>query len=107
MELAQLVAGLTGIGNHLCDEVIGIHHRSLTALHLAVGELHHSVGEVDKVLAPLEAQTVEQDGEHLEVIVLLIAHHVDHLVDGIVTETKLGRTDVLRHVDRSSVGTKQ
>ena len=40
-------------------------------------------------------------------VVLLVAHHIDHLIDGIVAETQLGRTDVLRHVDRSTVRTKQ
>ena len=60
-----------------------------------------------QALAPLKAQTVEQDGQHLEVIVLLVAHHVDHLVNGIVGETLFGRTDVLRHVDRRTVSTEQ
>ena len=39
-----------------------------------------------EVFAPLEAEFVEQDAQHLEVVVLLIAHHVDHLVDGEVLE---------------------
>ena len=58
-------------------------------------------------LAPLEAEAVEQDGEHLEVVVLFVAHHVDHLVDGEVVEAHGGSADVLRHVDAGAVGAEQ
>ncbi len=57
-----------------------------------------------EVLAPLEAEAVEDNRQHLEVVVLLVAHHVNHLIDGIVVEAHLGRTDVLRHINRGAVG---
>ena len=60
LELAELVACLACILYHLCYEVVGVHHCSLAALHLAVGQFHHAVGEVHKFLAPLESEAVEQ-----------------------------------------------
>ena len=54
---------------------------------------------MNKVFAPFEAEFVEEDGEHLEVVVLLVAHYVNHLVDGEVLETEFGGTDVLCHID--------
>ena len=40
-------------------------------------------------------------------IVLFVAHHIDHLVDGIILEAHLRRTDVLRHIDAGAVATQQ
>ena len=40
-------------------------------------------------------------------VVLLVAHYVDHLVDGEVVEAHLGCADVLGHVDAGAVGTEQ
>ena len=40
-------------------------------------------------------------------VVLLVADHVDHLVDRIVLIAQLGGAYILRHVDRSTVGTQQ
>ena len=40
-------------------------------------------------------------------VVLLVAHHVDHLVDGEVIEAHFGCTDVLGHVDACAVGAEQ
>ena len=60
-----------------------------------------------QVLTPLEAQFIQQDREHLEVVVLLVAHHVDHLIDGEILEAQLGCTDVLRHIYAGTIGTEQ
>jgi hypothetical protein len=105
--LASLVADTASIADHQFHQVVGIDHRTLAALHLAVGQLHHAVAEVGQFLAPLEAQTVEQDTEHLEVIVLLVAHHIYHLIDREVLETELGCAYVLSHIHRGAVRTKQ
>ena len=108
LELVHLVfAEFLGILYHGGDQIVGIDNRTLTALHLAVRQFDHAVGEVYKILAPLEAQTVQEDGKHLEVVVLLVPDDVDHLVDGEVVEAHLGRTDVLRHVDRRTVLSQQ
>ena len=40
-------------------------------------------------------------------VVLLVANDIDHLVNGIVLETHLGSTDVLRHIYRCAVATQQ
>ena len=52
------------------------------------------------------AQHVEQQREHLEVVVLFIAHNVDHLIDGVVVEPHPGGADILSHVDRGAIGTQ-
>ena len=58
-------------------------------------------------LAPLESETVEKYGKHLEVIVLLVAHHVNHLVDGEILESHLGCTDILGHIHGGAVGAQK
>ena len=58
---------------------------------------------MNEVFAPFEAQAVEQQRQHLEMIVLLITHHIDHLVYGIILEAQLGRAYILGHVDRRAV----
>ena len=40
-------------------------------------------------------------------VVLLVSYHIDHFVDRIVVETQFGSSDILCHVDGSSVGTEQ
>ena len=107
VELTQLHRGLVSILHHQVHQVIGIDNRSLTALHLAIGKLHHTIAKVDKFFTPLETEAVKQDREYLEVVVLLVTHHINHLVDGIVLETHLSRTDVLCHIDRGSVRAQQ
>ena len=108
LELVHLVlAHLACVLNHLSHQVVGIDHRSLARFHLSVGQFHHSVAEVDQLLAPAEAQTVEQQREHLEVIVLLVAHDIYHLVDRIVSEAHLCGADVLRHIHARAVAAQQ
>ena len=60
-----------------------------------------------QVLAPFEAQLVEEDREHLEVVVLLIAYYVYHLVDRVVLKAQLCCSDVLGHIYRCAVRTQQ
>ena len=60
-----------------------------------------------QTLSPLKTQFIEQDRKYLEVIILLITHNVNHLVNRIISETKFGRTNILCHVDRGSVTTKK
>ena len=60
-----------------------------------------------QLLAPLETETVKQDREHLEVVVLFVAHDINHLVDGVVLETHLGSANVLGHIYRRAVRTQQ
>ena len=40
-------------------------------------------------------------------VVLLVAHHVDHLVDGIILEAHLGSTDILCHIDAGAITAQQ
>ena len=107
VQFAQFLAGLLSCLNHFGHQVVSIHHGSLAALHLALGQFHHTVGEVDKALAPLETEFVQQDREYLEVVVLLVAHDVDHLVDGEVGKAKFGGADILSHIDGSAIGTEK
>ena len=34
-------------------------------------------------------------------------NHIDHLIDRVIIEAQLGGTDILRHIDGSSIRTKQ
>ena len=105
--LRHFFGGFIGVFHHLVHQLVGVNHRAFARFHLSVRQLHHSVGEVHEVLAPAESQFVEQDGQHLEVVVLLVAHHVDHLVDRVVLETEFGSADVLSHIHGGAVGTEQ
>ena len=107
VKFSGLVGCLASLAHHFCDEVVCVNHSTFAALHLTVGEFHHTVREVYEVLTPFEAQLVQEDGEHLEVVVLLVAHNVDHLVDGVVLKPELCSTDVLCHVHAGAVGAKQ
>ena len=40
-------------------------------------------------------------------VVLLIAHHVNHLVDGVILEAHFSSTDILCHIDTGAIGTQQ
>ncbi len=104
---STLVAHLACALYHLVHEVVGVDHCALAALHLAFGELDHAVGEMHKVLAPLESEAVEQQRQHLEVVVLLVAHDVNHLVDGEILVAQFGGADILGHVYRGTVGAEQ
>ena len=107
LQAARLISHIGGSGNHLVHEFVGIDHSTLAGLHLTVGQLDHAIGEVYQILTPLEAQLVKQQREHLEVVVLLITHDINHAVDGIVLVTQLGGTDVLGHIDRRAVAAQQ
>ena len=58
-------------------------------------------------LAKWETKAVEEDAQHLEVVFLLVAHHIHHLVDRVVLETKFGGTYVLGHIYGCAVGTEK
>ena len=52
----DFIAGyLLGFAHHGIHQVIGIDHRALATLHLAVGQFDHAVREVDQLLAKGEA----------------------------------------------------
>ena len=106
-EFAQFQRGLFRRGVHTVEEVVGVDHRAFARFHLAFGQFHHTVGHVVDGVGPGEAQLAEDEFEHLEVIVLLVAHHVDDLVEVILVVALLGRTQVLGHVDRSAVLAEQ
>ena len=93
--------------HHLIHQIIGINHGAFTGFHLTVREFDHTVREMHKFLTEGESETVEQYRQYLEVVLLLVAHHIDHLVDGEVLEAKLGCSDILGHVDGSAVRTEQ
>ena len=58
-------------------------------------------------LAPLEAQFVQQKTQNLKVIILLVAHDVDHLINVVVVEALRRRADVLRHIDTRSISAQE
>ena len=54
-----------------------------------------------------EAKAIQENREHLEVILLLITHHIDHFVYRIVLKTQFGGTDILGHIDGRAIGAEQ
>ena len=107
VQFTQFVAGFLGCFNHGLHQVVGVYYCTFTALHLTFRQFHHTIREVYEVFTPFEAQLVEQDRQYLEVVVLFVTYHINHLVDRIILEAQLGSTDVLCHVYRSTVTTEQ
>ena len=107
VEFSQFGRCFAGGIHHFVDKIIGIYNRTFTRLHLSLGQFHHTVREMNQISSPLETETVEQNRKHLEMIILFIAHNINHTVDGIIAESQLGRSDVLRHIHRCSVGAEQ
>ena len=60
-----------------------------------------------KAFTPFKTQFIQQDGQYLEMVVLFVSYHINHFIDRIVSETQFGSSDILCHVDGSSVGTEQ
>ena len=52
-----------------------------------------------EVFSPLKAELVEEDREHLEVVILLITNDIYHLIDREILETELRSADILSHID--------
>ena len=107
IQLTQFIAGFLGCINHLRHQVVSINYCTFAALHLALGKFHHTVREVHQPFTPFEAQFVEQDGQYLEMVILFVAYHINHLVDGIICKAEFGSTYILRHVDGCTVRTQQ
>ena len=108
VELAQLVRHLAGRGYHVCDQVVGIDHRAFARLHLAFGKLHHAVGKMRDMVAPVGiAQFLEDELQHLKMVVLLVAHDINHVVEPVLLEAAVSRAEVLRHVDRGAVAAQE
>ena len=93
--------------DHLLHQVVRVDHGSLAALHLAIRQFHHAVREVNQPFPEGEAQLIQQDGQNLEVIVLLVADDIDHLVDRVIVEAQFGGTDILGHIDRRAIRAEQ
>jgi len=52
------------------------------------------------VVAPVGiAQLFQHQFQHLEMVVLLVAHDIDHVVELVILEAAEGRAQILRHVD--------
>ena len=86
-------------GNHAFHQVVGIHHSAFAGFHLAGGELHHAVGEMVDPFSPVVGQLFpENQLEHVEMVVLLVAHHVDHAAGMEFVVAGQGGAEILRHV---------
>ena len=56
---------------------------------------------------PVKAELAEDELEHLEVVVLLVAHHIYHLVEAIFFVTAAGGAQILGHIHRGAVAAQQ
>ncbi len=57
-------------------------------------------------LYPIRSPVIKQNGKYLEMVILFVAYHINHLVNGIICKAEFGSTYILRHVDRSTVRTE-
>ena len=105
--LAERFGCLAGRAFHLVHQVVGIHHRALARFHLAFGQFHHAVGEVDDFVAPGIAEFFQHPFQHVEMVVLFVAHHVNQPVGLPFLVAQSSRAQVLRHIDRSAVFAQQ
>lgn len=53
------------------------------------------------------SQLLEDQLEHLEMVVLFVAHYVDHFVQPVLLEPAERRAEILRHIDRCAVAAQQ
>ncbi len=53
------------------------------------------------------AQFLEDELQHLKVVVLLVAHDINHVVELVILEPAVGRAEVLRHIDRGAVAAQE
>ena len=83
----------------LLDKVVGIHNLPFPGLHLAFRQVNHTVGKVVKILGPAEAQLLEHIEKHLEMVLLLRAHHIEESVERPVLVPRYGGADILGNVD--------
>ena len=94
-QLAELQRGLFCCVVHLLQQIVRIHDSPLAGLHLTLRQLHHTVGQVIDMVRPREAQLLEYQLEYLEMVVLLVAHHIDMLVQIVLGKSLHGRTQIL------------
>ena len=62
---------------------------------------------MEDVVAPLIAELLEHELQDLEVVVLLVANDINHVVEPILLEAAECRTQVLSHIYRCAVATQQ
>ena len=62
---------------------------------------------MDEFFAEGETETVKQDREHFEVVLLFVAYHINHLINRVILETQLGSSDILSHINRCTIRTEQ
>ena len=92
---------------HILNQLVGIHYRAFTGLHLALRQFYHAVRQMEYALCPVETELAENEFQHLEMIVLLVADHINVRIQIEFGETALCGTQILRNINRSTVGTKQ
>ena len=108
VEFAQLGRHLAGRRDHAFDQIVGIDHRALARFHLALRKLHHAVGQVGDMVAPVGiAQLLEHQLQYLKMVILFVTHDVDHRVEALLLETGESGAEVLGHVDRRAVAPQQ
>ena len=56
---------------------------------------------------PGETELRQDEFQNLEMVVLLIAHHVDVRIETVLLEAALGGAEVLRHIHGSAVRTEE
>ena len=107
VQFTEFLRGFAGSADHFFYQVVGIHHRSFAAFHFSFGKFHHAVGEMHQIFSPGKTEFVEQYGEYLKMVILLITNYIYHFLNRIFFVADFSCADVLRHVNRCAVRTQQ
>ena len=92
---------------HLFHQVIGINDCSFTRFHLTFRQFYHTIREMYKAFTPFKTEFIQQNRKYLEVIILFVTNDINHFINRIISETKFGRANILRHINRGSIATKK
>ena len=105
-KLATLFGSLLCLLIHGLDKVVSIYNGTLAGLHLSFRQLYHTVRQVVDLVCPVKAKLLKYELKYLEMIILLITHHINVGVKIIVCETPFGGAKVLGDVNGSTVAAK-
>ncbi len=94
-------------GNDLCDEVVGIYYGAFAGFHLAGGQIDHAVGQVIQAAGVGFLHFFEHLEQCLEVVILLVGHHIHHAGDAEVVVAQASCAQILGDIDRSAVAALQ
>jgi len=80
-------------------KIIGIDHSAFARFHFAFRQFDHAIRIVQHVVRPFVSQLFKYLFEYIEMIILFIAYHINHLFRIILVVTHQRRSQILCHVN--------